>query len=192
MSQSCSYTDADQEILLRVAHNAIGHGLRRGIPASIEPETYSAPLREQAASFVTLKSDGALRGCIGTLQAVRPLVNDVNENAYAAAFRDPRFPPLSDRELNGLQISISILSAPELITFSSEGDLVDQLRVGVDGLVLEEGQRRGTFLPAVWEALPDPSAFLRQLKIKAGLHPDYWSDTLRVYRYHAEIIDRGA
>jgi AmmeMemoRadiSam system protein A len=191
MNQTSSYTDADRETLLQVARNAIGHGLRRGIPASIEPETYSTSLREKAASFVTLKCEGSLRGCIGTLQAIRALVDDVNENAYAAAFRDPRFPPLSDRELNGLQISISVLSAPEPLSFRSEVDLVDQLRAGVDGLILEEGRNRGTFLPAVWEALPDPTAFLRQLKMKAGLHPDYWSETLRVYRYHAEVIDRA-
>jgi uncharacterized protein len=191
MRQGTSYSGADQEVLLQIAHNAIGHGLRSGTTASIELTGYSNSLQERAASFVTLKSAGSLRGCIGTLQAIRPLAEDVNENAYAAAFRDPRFPPLSDRELNGLQISISILSSPEPVICRSERDLLDQLRAGIDGLILEEGHRRGTFLPAVWEALPDPLAFLRQLKIKAGLHPDYWSATLRVYRYQAEVIDQA-
>lgn len=192
MKPGSSYTDADQETLLRVAHNAIGHGLRNGAPASIELAGYSNSLQGKTASFVTLKCAGSLRGCIGTLQAIRPLVEDVNENAYAAAFRDPRFPPLSDRELSGLQISISILSSPEPLAFRSERDLLDQLRVGVDGLILEEGHHRGTFLPAVWEALPDPRAFFRQLKIKTGLQPDYWSATLRVYRYQSEVINHHA
>ena len=137
---------------------------------------------------MTLKYAGSLRGCIGTLQAIRPLVADVNENAYAAAFRDPRFTPLSHRELSELHISISILSSPEPIRFFSEQDLIGQLRVGIDGLILEEEHHRGTFLPAVWETLPDPRAFLAQLKIKAGLHPGYWSSTLRIYRYQTEVI----
>ena len=190
MKPDLLYTHTDHEALLSVAHNAISHGLSKGAPATVELDSYSKPLRGQAASFVTLKYAGSLRGCIGTLQAVRPLVADVNENAYAAAFRDPRFLPLSHRELSGLHISISILSSPEPISFVSEQDLLGQLRVGIDGLILEEGHHRGTFLQAVWESLPDPRAFLRQLKIKAGLHPDYWSPTLRIHRYHTELIDR--
>jgi AmmeMemoRadiSam system protein A len=190
MKPSLLYTNTDHEALLGVAHNAISHGLNKGAPAVVELDDYPRPLRGQAASFVTLKYAGSLRGCIGTLQAVRPLVADVNENAYAAAFRDPRFLPLSHRELGGLHISISILSSPQPISFVSEQDLLGQLRVGIDGLILEEEHHRGTFLPAVWESLPDPRAFLRQLKIKAGLHPDYWSATLRIHRYHTEVIDR--
>lgn len=185
------YTTADQETLLRVAHDAISHGLRNGGPAEIELEAYSNFLQERAASFVTLKISGALRGCIGTLQAIRPLVEDVNENAFGAAFRDPRFLPLSDRDADDLQISISILSTPEPIKFHSEQDLLDQVRAGIDGLILEEGHHRGTFLPAVWESLPYPQEFFRQLKIKAGLHPDYWSTTLRIYRYQTETINQG-
>ena len=184
------YTATDHEALLSVAHNAISHGLTKGAPAAVDFSSYSKPLQGQAASFVTLKFAGSLRGCIGTLQAVRPLVADVNENAYAAAFRDPRFLPLSERELKGLHISISILSSPEPISFLSEQDLLSQIRVGIDGLILEEDYHRGTFLPAVWESLPDPRAFLRQLKIKAGLHPDYWSTTLRIHRYQTDVINR--
>jgi AmmeMemoRadiSam system protein A len=191
MNPDSSYTSTEQETLLQVAHDGIRHGLNRGSPAPVDSADYSNSLRMKGASFVTLKSAGALRGCIGTLEATRPLVEDVNENAFAAAFRDPRFPPLSDRELSELHISISILSSPEPMEFGSEQDLLGQIRVGIDGLILEEGYRRGTFLPAVWEALPDPQSFFRQLKIKAGLHPDYWSASLRVYRYHAEVIDRA-
>jgi AmmeMemoRadiSam system protein A len=188
MKPELSYSKGDQEILLDIAHDSIYHGLHNDYPAAVDPAEYSPALQGKAASFVTLKSAGALRGCIGSLHAVRPLVEDVNENAYSAAFRDPRFPPLSDRELGGVEISISILSSPEAITFRSEQDLIEQLRAGIDGLILEEGRFRGTFLPAVWEALPDPQVFLRQLKLKAGLHPDYWSTSLRVYRYRAEEI----
>jgi len=185
------YTSTDHATLLQVAHDTISHGLRNGRPSDIAPQTYPKSLREWAATFVTLKTGGVLRGCIGTLQAVRPLVEDVNENAYAAAFRDPRFLPLSDRELVKLQISISILTTPEPISFRSQQDLLAQLQAGIDGVILEEGSNRGTFLPAVWESLPDPREFLRQLKLKAGLHPDYWSTTLRIYRYRTEVIDRS-
>lgn len=190
MGLSSSYSKDDQSILLRIATDSIAHGIRNGIPSIVVVTGFPNLLQEKAASFVTLKINGSLRGCIGTLQAIRPLVEDVSENAYAAAFRDPRFPPLADRELNSIDISISILSRPEPVIFHSEQDLINQLRVGIDGLIIEEGNQRGTFLPAVWEALPDPALFFRQLKIKAGLNPEYWSATLRVFRYHTETIDR--
>lgn len=183
-----SFTRTEQETLLSIARNAILHGLHYGAAGAVQQAGYPQVLQAISASFVTLKTAGSLRGCIGTLEASRPLIVDVNENAYAAAFRDPRFPPLAEMELAGLQLSISILSAPEAMSFSSEQDLLAQLRAGVDGLILEAGHRCGTFLPAVWEALPDRHAFFRQLKVKAGLRPDYWSDTLRVYRYHTEVI----
>ena len=188
MEPPSSFNAAEQNTLLDVAFQAIAHGVQHGIPGSLQPAQYSAPLRATRATFVTLKIGDNLRGCIGTLQAVRPVVEDVNENAFAAAFRDPRFPPLAEPELAELSISISVLSAAEPMTFASEPDLVAQLRPGIDGLILEEGYRRGTFLPAVWESLPEPRAFLRQLKLKAGLHPDHWSERLRVYRYHTEVI----
>ena len=182
------FTDTEQASLLSIAYNAIAGGVRNGIAGAIEPASYTDKLRAVSATFITLKNADALRGCIGTLEAARPLVLDVHENAFAAAFRDPRFPPVAERELDGLQISISVLSCPEPMAFGSEQELLDQLRSGVDGLILEEGYRRSTFLPAVWESLPHPQAFFRQLKLKAGLRPDHWSDTLRVYRYHTEVI----
>lgn len=143
---------------------------------------------DKRATFVTLEIGGQLRGCIGMLEAHRPLANDVAENAFSAAFRDPRFPPLSDVEFDDLEISISVLSPPEEMSFSSEKDLLDQIRPGIDGLILEEGFRKGTFLPSVWEQLSEKEAFLEHLKQKAGLPPGYWSDTLRVFRYTAEYI----
>lgn len=178
-----------RDILIDLAWRAIRYGLDRGRPPAIELQDYPAPLRDDGASFVTLKAHGQLRGCIGSLEPHRPLVQDVARNAFAAAFSDPRFPPLSAREMDGLQLHISILHPAEPMTFQSEDDLVRQLRPGVDGLILEADGRRGTFLPAVWESLPDPREFLANLKLKAGQSPDYWSDTVRIWRYTTESIE---
>ncbi|MBI9019809.1 MAG: AmmeMemoRadiSam system protein A [Verrucomicrobia bacterium] len=154
------------------------------------PGELPAELMEQRATFVTLTSDGNLRGCIGMLEACRPLAEDVAENAVAAAFHDPRFPPLSRDEFDDLQISISVLSPPGEMSFSSEADLLSQVRPGVDGLILQEGVRRGTFLPSVWEELPEKEMFFEHLKLKAGLPAGYWSETLRVFRYTTEYIQQ--
>ncbi len=123
-----------------------------------------------------------------TLVARRPLVEDVAHNAYAAAFSDPRFPPLARHELEGLDVHLSVLSPMEPLTFRSEADLLGQIRPGVDGLLLEEGRHVGTFLPSVWESLPDAETFWRALKRKAGLPADYWSPSLRVSRYTAASV----
>lgn len=175
-------------LLLDLARESIAHGLRTGRPLKVDPSAYPEPLRGNAATFVTLTRDGELRGCIGTLEAYQPLVVDVAEHAYAAAFRDPRFAALTEAEFPRLRLSISILSAPEPMSFEDEADLLRQLRPGVDGLILEEDGLRGTFLPSVWESLPTPVEFLRHLKRKAGLPYDYWSKTLRVSRYTAEHL----
>lgn len=185
---TAAFSPEERESLLKVAQDAIEQGLQYGAPGSLELTRFSPALQATLASFVTLKLDDQLRGCIGSLEALRPLVEDVNENAYAAAFRDPRFPPMTAYELEELRISISVLTTPQLINFDSEQDLLAQLRPGVDGLILEAGHRRGTFLPAVWESLPDAADFLRHLKSKAGLFPDYWSAEVKVYRYRTEII----
>jgi AmmeMemoRadiSam system protein A len=177
----------DRVELLRIARRSIESGLD-GTALRIRAEEFSASLRAIRASFVTLEIDGRLRGCIGTLDARRPLVEDVAHNAYNAAFDDPRFPPLRRVELAAVEIHLSLLSLPEPIAFQSEQDLLAQIRPRVHGLVLEEGRRRGTFLPSVWEQLPDPVEFLRHLKRKAGLPEDYWSATLRVSRYTAESV----
>ncbi len=173
--------------LLRVASETIHAGLR-GARAPVRVGDYPEPLRQLRASFVTLHYGQRLRGCIGNLDGERPLVDDVARNAYGAAFEDPRFPPLVEAEFAGLDIHLSILSLPEEIMFSSEADLIAQLRPHADGLVLEEGRFRGTFLPSVWAQMPDPQEFLRQLKCKSGLRPDYWSKTLRIKRYRVESI----
>lgn len=178
---------SDRAELLDVARASIRERLRDSV-LTVRHEQFAERLRELRATFVTLHVNNELRGCIGTLEARRALVADVAHNAGAAAFDDPRFPALAWSEYERLTIHISILSPPEAMRFSSEQELVDQLQPNVDGLILEADSRRGTFLPAVWESLPDPREFLRHLKRKAGLPPDYWSDDLRVKRYTVESI----
>lgn len=177
--------------LLQLARASIGTGLHQGHALQVDINSYPAGLREKLACFVTLHRQGALRGCIGHLEAIQPLVRDVAENAYAAAFCDPRFPAVAQSEIDQLEIDISILSQSQPMVFSSEQDLLARIRPGVDGLILESGIYRGTFLPAVWESLPDAASFLRQLKLKAGLSADYWSEGIRVSRYTTESFSES-
>jgi len=175
-----------RQILLQIARESISLGLTQDTPLSVIAGNYPAELQAVRACFVTLNQRGALRGCIGHLEASLPLIEDVAENAYSAAFRDPRFPPLAPHELADLEIHISVLTPSQPISFTSEADLIGQLRPYVDGLILTDGLHRGTFLPSVWEQLPEPAQFLRHLKLKAGLGADYWSDYIQVYRYETE------
>jgi hypothetical protein len=165
--------------LLAIARAAIARGLGEPVPS------YDAAswLQEPAATFVTLQLDGELRGCVGSLSAKKPLIEDVEANARAAAFHDSRFAPLTRREYPGIEIEVSLLSPLEKLTFKSEKELLNLLRPGVDGVVLEYGWQRGTFLPQVWEQLPDPNTFMAHLKRKAGLPADFWSDGIEVSRY---------
>ncbi len=172
--------------LLHLAAESIRHGLRHGAPLSPALDSWPEEVRTPGASFVTLKGaqDGRLRGCIGTVEAHRPLVVDVAVNGFNAAFRDPRFPPVREAELTGLDLSLSVLTAPEPFPVADEADLLARLTPGEDGLVLEDQGRRGLFLPMVWEQLPEPAVFVRHLKGKAGLPPDHWSPTVRFRRFH--------
>lgn len=183
-----NYTETEKQQLLGVAADSIRHGLKDGCPLAVKPQDFALALRAERATFVTLKRDGQLRGCIGMLAACRPLVVDVAENAYAAAFEDPRFPPLAAREMDGIDIHISILSPPEPMVIEDEEDLLAQLRPNVDGLIIEDGARKATFLPSVWEELSDPLEFLFHLKRKAGFRRDHWSKTFRAFRYTAESV----
>jgi AmmeMemoRadiSam system protein A len=167
------------QTLLRIARETLAADLG-GEPVPLPAAGW---LQEEGACFVTLHRGGELRGCIGTMIARRPLATDVQANARAAAFEDPRFPPLEAQELEGLSIEVSLLSDLAPMEFESESDLIRQLRPGVDGLLLEVGFHRGTFLPTVWRALPDSRLFLRKLKTKAGLSEDFWSEDLTVRRY---------
>jgi AmmeMemoRadiSam system protein A len=183
-----SLTKENRQRLLELAKSSIQHGLQTGRPLKIDLADYPAELTGPRATFVTLQINHQLRGCIGMLEAVRPLAEDIAENAYSAAFKDPRFSPLDTHELDKLDIHLSILTPAEPVSFSSEQDLISRLQPGIDGLILQEGHRRGTFLPSVWESLPEPLQFLRHLKQKAGLPPDYWSETIRIYRYRTEMV----
>ena len=185
-----SLAEADRQTLHDIAKASILYSLEEGSSAQYEKilslDDYSADLQQQRATFVTLNIDDQLRGCIGTLEAHQPLVIDVAHNARAAAFQDPRFGPLSKPEFDRLQIHISILGIPEPMNFSSEQDLIQQLRPGIDGLILTAAGRRGTFLPSVWESLATAEEFFSHLKLKAGLPTSYWSDDVKVERYTTE------
>jgi len=182
------YDPLQRKALLQLAAASIRHGLSSGRALPVGLGGYSEPLREPRACFVTLEINGGLRGCIGSLQAYRPLLVDVAENAYAAAFSDPRFPPLRQDEYAGLHLDISVLQPAEPMEVRDEAELLEQLRPGLDGLILEEGGHRATFLPSVWEQLPTPGEFLAHLKRKAGLPSHYWSAGLSFSRYTTEAF----
>jgi MEMO1 family protein len=169
----------DGEHLLLIARSSIKEQFGLHFPVNID----AAYLHQSAATFVTLKAQGRLRGCIGSLAAHRSLLADVRANAQAAAFRDPRFPALRLEELALLNVEVSVLSALSPLSFQSESDALSQLHPGEDGVVLEFGKHRGTFLPQVWESLPAPVDFLGELKRKAGLARDFWDDAIRLSRY---------
>lgn len=184
---------AQRATLLRIARESIAYGLEHGAKLPVDPAAFTPPLCDPRATFVTLHRQDSLRGCIGTLEPMRALVADVAHQAHAAAFHDPRFPALASHELADLVIHISILSPAEPIHCTDEADLICQLRPGADGLILVErhgllGKRKATFLPSVWDTLPDPREFLRHLKVKAGMPADYWSDRIRVWRYTTESV----
>jgi uncharacterized protein len=183
---SVRLSETARKTLLKIAHDSILHGLDQGGPLPVESADFSAELRAVRASFVTLNRSGMLRGCIGHLEAFQPLVEDVAQSAFSAAFRDPRFPPLARNELTDLEIHISVLTPAEPMRFDSEADLISQIRPGIDGLILTDGRFKGTFLPSVWESLPQAKEFLRHLKNKAGLPENHWSETLQVSRYETE------
>jgi AmmeMemoRadiSam system protein A len=189
MSEPTLFTPEHQRILLKVAVNSIEHGLHHHQAIEVKLPDYPAELLVERAVFVTLTIHENLRGCIGTLESSRPLVANVAQYAYAAAFTDPRFPQLRANEFPPLAIQISILGELEPIRFDSEEDLLSQIRPGLDGLLLEEGSHRGTLLPSVWEDISDKKRFLQILKRKAGLAMDYWSPHLRVRRYATTCLE---
>jgi AmmeMemoRadiSam system protein A len=183
----------DRQLLLTLALRSIAGGF--GLAAALAPppgSTLPAALLEPGASFVTLKRAGQLRGCRGLLEPIRPLAHDVWHNAWASAFDDPRFPPLAPGELAGLDVGISILSALERVVARSEAELLGSLEPGRHGLVLALGPRRATFLPQVWESLPDPDQFLAELKGKAGLPRDLWPAGMEAWRYTVESVGQVA
>jgi AmmeMemoRadiSam system protein A len=178
-----AFTESQQQQLLALARQAIACRLTD----TDEPLSSSddATLNQPGACFVTLKINDQLRGCIGTLEAHQPLHKDIIHNAQAAAFSDPRFTPVTAEELDNIHIDISVLTEPEPLPQLTEAQLLNRLRPHTDGLILKEGHRRATFLPSVWESLSEPQEFVRELKRKAGLPANHWSDEVRCEIYQA-------
>jgi len=176
------FDDTHGKALVGLARRAIGTALGFDLPPEGPPESW---LRELRASFVTLELEGRLRGCIGTLEARRPLGEDIIANARAAALQDPRFAPLSREEFERIEIEVSLLSAPKRIVFEDHVDLIGQLKPGEDGIILDSDGRRATFLPQVWENLPDAEQFIAQLKQKAGIPAALSTARCKVLRYAA-------
>ncbi len=175
-------TDDEKQTLLRLARQALELGVRGEKLPPLDWDTLSPTLRADGASFVTLTEGGNLRGCIGALEACQPLAEDVREHAIAAALNDYRFPPVQVAELDGIRIEVSRLTAPVPLEYSSPEDIIAKLRPGVDGVVLRDGSRRATFLPQVWEKLPNAEEFLDNLCYKMGDSPDLWK------RKHLDVL----
>lgn len=179
-------TSRQRAELHELARASIELALQQGQLAPYADEPHDPQLNRPSASFVTLRVGEELRGCCGTIEPARPLGEDVWNNAYASAFADPRFPPLTRREWPDTNIQISVLSEPARLDVHSEAELLAVLRPGRDGLILQHGQRRSTFLPAVWEQLPEPDQFVRHLKMKAGWPSNFWPADMEAWCYTTE------
>ncbi len=177
-----SASDGRGAILIAIAREGVAdeHGFARRTPRD-EPW-----LAEPAATFVTLRLDGELRGCIGSLEALRPLGEDVYANARGAAYRDTRFAPVAAQERDALEVEVSLLSTPQPIAVACEAEALAQLHPGVDGVIVQYENLCATFLPQVWEGLPDPLDFLCELRRKARLPPRFWHPRLQISRYTVE------
>jgi uncharacterized protein len=175
-------TPEEKQILLELARQAVEAGVRGKALPAIDPGSMSPTLQAEGASFVTLTSHGNLRGCIGALQPYQSLAEDVREHAVAAALEDHRFPPVQEGELANIQIEVSRLTIPTPLDYRDTGELLAKLRPGVDGVILRDGFRRATFLPQVWEKIPDAESFLCNLCYKMGVAADTWK------RKHLEVL----
>lgn len=172
----------EQQTLLRLAREAMEHGVKNEKLPPLDDTLLTPRLRDQGATFVTLTIRGQLRGCIGALEPFQPLAQDVREHAVAAALEDPRFPPVGERELGAIDIEVSRLTRPLPLQYQDASDLLAKLRPHVDGVILRDTFRRATFLPQVWEKIPDPAEFLNNLCYKLGASPDLWR------RKHLEVL----
>jgi AmmeMemoRadiSam system protein A len=177
-----------RRVLLGVARDSIEQSLLSGARAPFSPSGFSAPLTEWRSTFVTLMLRERLRGCCGRLEPERPLIEDVWHNAYAAGFQDPRFDPLAAHELSNLQIEVSILAPLERIDVNSTEELLAALTPGKHGLVLGSSGQRVTFIPHVWEGIPDATTFVRELRRKAGWLDEGWQTDLEAWRFEAEAF----
>ncbi len=174
--------------LLHLAAKSVQYGLTHGVPLKINLDGGPSELCAPGACFVTLKREGRLRGCIGSTIAYRPLAEDVAARGFDAAFKDPRFPKVTEVDLDGLELSLSLLSPQSVMDVANEEDLLSQLRPGIDGLIIEDNGKRALFLPSVWEQLPNERLFLTQLKTKAGLGSASMSRSLKAWRFISEEI----
>lgn len=177
-------TEQQQHTLLTIARESIAYGIQHGCALPVTPHCYDDELQRAGSCFVTLHLNGDLKGCIGSLKAYQPLVIDVAEHAFAAAFRDSRFPPVTQTDLPHLTIEISVISPQTEIPCDSEATLLAALTPLEDGLTIQDGFATATFLPSVWEQLPDKVEFLDHLRVKAGLSQKHWSSTFKAFRYH--------
>ncbi|MFW2403395.1 MAG: AmmeMemoRadiSam system protein A [Gammaproteobacteria bacterium] len=182
-SSCIEFAREEQTQLLGIARSSIAHGLEHQQPGEPNPDAIDGTLAQPFGNFVTLMLNEVLRGCVGSIEPTHPLANGVAIAAFNAAFRDRRFEPLTHGEFGDVRIEISVLTAPEPIDASDNRALLAALRPGEDGLLLEDVGYRSTFLPKVWENIPEPAEFVRQLKLKAGLPANYWSGSLRMSRY---------
>lgn len=167
-------TPDEKQTLLRLAREALEAGVRGQTLLTLDPESLTPTLRADGASFVTLTVRGSLRGCIGALEPYQPLAEDVREHAVAAALEDYRFPQVKENELSKIEIEVSRLTVPVALEYTTPDDLLAKLRLGVDGVLLRDGMRRATFLPQVWEKIPDKAGFLDDLCYKMGAAADTW------------------
>jgi len=178
---------SERTLLLKLARQALEDGVCGRPFTPLYLNELSARLRQPGASFVTLTTHGELRGCIGALEASQPLVEDVRQHAVAAALEDFRFPSVHPEELPFIKIEISRLTTPELLEYRNPEDLLHQLRPGVDGVVLMDGMRRATFLPQVWQKVPEAEIFLGMLCRKMGAPSEAWrKKKLTVLTYQVE------
>ena len=178
------YSLVDRQNMLQMARNAIMQSLSGNKNIEINLKLFPPLLLENKACFVTLNKGGNLRGCIGSLTAQRPLIIDIIHNAQSAAFRDPRFEPLTLQEFQEIEIHISVLTEAQAMNVNSRAELLAQLQPYVDGLILKEKGKSSTFLPSVWEKISDPQIFVNELRRKAGLDPQGWDESTEVFRYH--------
>lgn len=183
-----SYAGVYKRELLRIARTALEESVIHDRAYEPSREDYDDELFDKGAAFVTLEKEGALRGCIGSLYPKRAVALDIAENTRNAAAKDGRFMPVTVDELDKINISVSLLTGFERIFYQSEEDLLNRLQKGIDGLVIRDGNRQGLFLPSVWKQLPDKEEFLRNLKLKAGMSPSYWSNAIKVYRFRTVEI----
>jgi AmmeMemoRadiSam system protein A len=184
----------EQKILLRLAREAMERGVRGEDLPPLDLASLPVSLREECCSFITLTVHGLLRGCIGSLDAYQSLVEDVREHAIAAALKDPRFPPVQEGEIKEIRIEVSRLTRPISLEYRDANDLLLKLRPHLDGVVLrDDPYRRATFLPQVWEKIPDCEEFLNNLCYKMGLEPDAWRHNhFEVLTYQVEDFHEGA